>query len=180
VNKDREGHLTNEEKTLIAMGAAMGAGCRTCADKIHAVARSLNIQETEMLKAFQLGLGAKSEAVRTMQTKVSTLIDDGPLANPSLSGAYPEKMECLVRIASFAAANSAPDVVLEVQKAQTLGVTPEQIQMSISLAGMVRKNGAAFSDQEISDRVSDAGSGEEDMCCPVSPGRKGATACSCG
>jgi alkylhydroperoxidase/carboxymuconolactone decarboxylase family protein YurZ len=179
MNRGREEHLTNQEKTLVAMGAAMGAGCRTCADKIYEIARSLQIPGQEMLKAFHLGLDAKAEAVGTMKTKVSTLIVEDSVTSSTLPGDYPERLATLVRIAAFAAANSAPDVILEIQKAGALGATPKQIQMSISLAGMVRKNGANFSDQEISDRISDVRSDGEEMCCPAAPGRKDAPACSC-
>jgi|WetSurMetagenome_2_1015567.scaffolds.fasta_scaffold1591233_1 hypothetical protein len=44
MNSKQEDHLTNEEKNLIAMGA----GCRTCADKFHGIALSLKIPEKEM------------------------------------------------------------------------------------------------------------------------------------
>jgi hypothetical protein len=38
MDSDRENQLTDKEKTFISMGAAMGAGCRTCADKFYAAA----------------------------------------------------------------------------------------------------------------------------------------------
>jgi hypothetical protein len=180
MDKNQEQHLTNQEKNLIAMSAAMGAGCRQCADKLYGVAMSLTIPEKEMLRAFQWGLDAKAEAIGTMRMKISELLgnDTGIDArDPDVSSG---KLAALARIASFVAANSAPDVASEIQKAKEHNLTPGQIQMCISLAKMVRRNAGIFSDQEISDKVGGFESAGEEMCCPLSPGAKDSPACSCG
>jgi alkylhydroperoxidase/carboxymuconolactone decarboxylase family protein YurZ len=163
----QENHLTNREKNLIAMSAAMGAGCRKCADKLYGVAKSLTIPEKEMLMAFQWGLDAKAEAIGTMRAKVSELLGDGKGIEVKTTDASSKKLAALARIASFVAANSAPDVASEIQKAKGDDITPDQIQTCISLARMVRKNAGLFSDQEISDKVGSFGSTGEEMCCPL-------------
>lgn len=180
MNKEREDHLTNQEKTLIAMGAAMGAGCRTCADKLYEVAVSLRISEEEMLGAFRAGLDAKAQAVSTMKAKVSDLIGGDQGDGASLSKNSPKALESLVRIASLIAANSAPDALLEIEKAQRQGATPDQLRACISLAKMVRKNAETFSDQEVFDRMGGFKLDGEEMCCPLPAGSKNAPACSCG
>lgn len=171
MDKIQEDHLTNEEKNLVAMGAAMGAGCRICADKLHKLAVSLKIPEGEMAQAFRWGLDAKSEAVLTMETKISTLIGDD---QEKQAGAFSGKaggLASLVRIASFVAANSAPDALMEIKQARAQGMTPGRIRLCISLAKMVRKNAMAFSDQELSENVLDLEDGQVETC--YSP------ACSC-
>ena len=180
MNKNQEDHLTNQEKNLIAMGAAMGAGCRTCADKLYETALSLKIPENEMLKAFDLGLDAKAEAVKTMKAKISSLIGDDKVDNTMVTEKFTQKLASLIRIASSVAANSAPDVLSEIQKAERCGIKPDQMQMCISLAKMVRKNAGAFSDQEISDKVGSFESDMQELCCPISSNPKGASSCSCG
>ncbi|MDD5168678.1 MAG: hypothetical protein PHN75_07665, partial [Syntrophales bacterium] len=167
MNDIKGDHLTDQEKNLIAMGAAMGAGCRTCADKLYKLAVSLRIPEEEMVMAFKLGLTAKAEAVRTMEAKISALMHDDSLQNSVASEVGPHRLSSLVRIASFVAANSAPDVLSEIGKASGQGITPDQIKMSVSLAKMVRKNAMMFSDQEIS--ASDCGCefDREEICCPL-------------
>ncbi|MBA4392296.1 MAG: hypothetical protein C0407_01970 [Desulfobacca sp.] len=179
MNSNTNDPLTNEEKNLIAMGAAMGAGCRTCADKLHQIALSLKIPEGAILKAFHLGLTAKDEAVKTMTNKVSTLLGDHQERYRSVSEGGLKKLDILVRIASFVAANSAPDVLSEIQKAEADGLTPDQIKRCINLGKMVRKNAMAFSDQEISDNVNGLKTEAEEMCCPLSPAPEKASACSC-
>ncbi len=177
MDKVLKDHLSPREKTLVAMGAAMTGGCRKCADKLHGIALSLGIPESEMLKAFRAGLDARSKASVTMREKVSSLLGAGLPAITELeedSGI----LSSLIRIASFAAANSAPDVVEEIIRGREQGVTPEQVEVCIALGKMVRKNAIAFSDQEILEQAGVSDSEKAEPCCPVSPGSN--NACSCG
>ena len=180
MNGNEENHLTDQEKNLIAMGAAMGGGCRTCADKLYKLALSLKIPKEEMAMAFDLGLAAKAEAVRTMEAKISSLVDGKAQNTRAVPEGGRQKLSSLVRIASFVAANSAPDVLTETEKAKAQGITAEQIQMSVSLAKMVRKNAMMFSDQEISASGCGCESDGEAMCCPLPADGKKAPVCACG
>jgi len=179
MNIEQDDRLTNEEKNLVAMGAAMGAGCRTCADKLYTLALSLNIPEAMMVTAFDGGLAAKAQAVRTMEAKISALTGDKRRKDGSASGCS-QKLSSLVRIASFVAANSAPDALAEIRKAKAEGIAAEQIGIAVSLAKMVRKNALSFSDQEISDNACGDELDGEEMCCPLSPHTWSGSACSCG
>ncbi len=53
MNNFLENRMSDTEKTLAAMGAAMAGGCRTCAEKLYEIARALGIPETEMLKPLR-------------------------------------------------------------------------------------------------------------------------------
>src|SRR5512133_1448976 len=101
MNSKQDDRVTDREKNLIAMGAAMGGGCRTCSDKLYQLAVSLNIPEGEMAAAFRLGLEAKAEAVRTMEAKISSLLDDRGEPKRAVSGEGLQALSPLVRIASF-------------------------------------------------------------------------------
>ncbi len=166
--------IPDREKTLAAMGAAMAGGCRTCADKLYEIALSIGIPETEMGEAFQTGLLAKSEAADTMREKASSLVGT---PNESLDAGLNGKLSFFVRIASFTAANSAPDVIEEIRKAREHGITAEQVQICIGLGKMVRKNAISLSDGEISEQAGLADFGTAQSCCPASPESK--SACSC-
>lgn len=180
MDRNQEHLLTNQAKNLIAMSTAMGAGCRLCADKLYGVAASLKIPEKEMLRAFQWGLDAKVQAITTMRLKIAELMGNDKGNDTQKTDASSRKLAALARIASFVAANSAPDVVSEIQKAKEHDISTDQIQMCISLARMVRKNAGAFSDQEISEKFCGLETDGDEMCCPVSPGSKSSSACSCG
>ena len=168
-----EDHLTAREKTFIAMGAAMGAGCRTCADKLHEIAESLKIPESEMANAFNVGLASKPEAANTMKEKVLSLFGSAVILKEGLNN---DKLLSFIRIASFTSSNSAPDAVSEIYKAQTQGATPEQIRICIALGKMVRKNAISYSDREISELTGVRDEDETEPCCPADSG----TVCSCG
>jgi alkylhydroperoxidase/carboxymuconolactone decarboxylase family protein YurZ len=168
--------LSNQEKTLIAMGAAMGAGCRTCADKLYEIAISLNIPKPEMLQAFLLGLDAKAAAVKTMRDKVSALMD----GTAGDAKAISPKLASMINVASFTAANSAPDGLTEIKQAMSSGVTAEQIQLCISTGKMVRKNATGFSDQEISGKSDCSETDEKGSCCSGPANAQNASGCSCG
>ena len=179
MNTEQSDRLTDREKTLVAMGAAMGAGCRTCADKLYGVAVSLAIPEAETAMALNGGLEAKAQAVRTMEAKISTLVGGAGAKGTSVSEER-GKLPSLVRIAAFVAANSAPDALAEMRKARVQGIPSEQIGTAVSLAKMVRKNAISFSDQEISDNDCGLQFGRAERCCPLSPDTGNASACSCG
>lgn len=166
--------LSNQEKTLIAMGAAMGAGCRICADKLYDVATSLNIPKADMLQAFLLGLDAKAVAVKTMQDKVSALIN----GNAGGAKEFPEKLASMIHMASFTAANSAPDCLAEIKQSIPKGITAEQVQLCIATGKMVRKNAMGFSDQEISDKFLCSESDDKNTCCTGSANTPKTSACS--
>ena len=179
MNIEHGDHLTDREKTLVAMGAAMGAGCRTCADKLYGIAVSLGIPKAEMVMALNGGLEAKAQAVRTMEVKICTLVGGAAAKGTSISEEC-GKLASLVRIAAFVAANSAPDGLVEMRKARVHGVPSAQIGIAVSLAKMVRKNAMSFSDQEISANDCGLQFGGNEMCCPLSPDTGNASACSCG
>ena len=179
MNEIQEDHLTNTEKNLVAMGAAMGAGCRISADKLHGIALSLRIPEGDIAEAFRWGLDAKGEAVGTMQRKVATLIGDNPEKQAPILAGNAGAIASLARIAAFVAANSAPDALAEISQARAQGITAGQIQLCISLAKMVRRNAQAFSDQELAEHVCGIEPGEEASCCLPGPSARNAVACSC-
>ena len=50
--KEKIEWLNDGEQSLVAMGAAMDAGCRTYAEKLHRIAQDQNLSRGEILKAF--------------------------------------------------------------------------------------------------------------------------------
>jgi hypothetical protein len=152
--EDAKGWLKDSEKTMIAMGAAMGGGCRKCAANLHKIALDQDILPEDMFSAFRRGLEAKAEALNTMREKVRSLLGDRQSGNDSPSSKDP-KLASLIRIAAFTAANSAPDVFQEIEKARGQGVTERELKLCQSIARMVRDHAMKFSDQEIGEGISE-------------------------
>ena len=66
--------LGSKDKLFIAMAAAMGGGCRTCAEGLHAMAGSEGIAPEEQGRAFLEGLRVRESATKVMRRKAETLV----------------------------------------------------------------------------------------------------------
>ena len=149
--------MNEKERTLIAMGAAMGAGCRKCAEGLLDSGKSLKIPAKDIRKAFEMGLNAKAETVNTMRAAVSSMLlketgkeTECGCAKPDDAGTRNNgRMACLIRLASYAASNSAPDVLSEIDDAIAEGADRREIRLCMSIARMVQEKAAGFSDQEV-------------------------------
>ena len=150
-------HMDERERTLIAMGAAMGAGCRKCAEGLQGIGKTIGIPARDTWKAFEMGLNAKAEAINTMRAAVSALRqkaaergEECGCEKPDESGSKKAgKIACLIRLASYVAANSAQDVRSEIDEAVAKGADRREINLCMSIARMVREKAAGFSDKEI-------------------------------
>ena len=144
--------LSGLEKTQVALAAAMGAGCRTCADNLYPMFQSLGASTDEIERAFSEGLGTRESATALMRHKAHSLMGRVPRAGtPGITESGGRTAE-LMRIGAGVAANSAPTVVHHIERAQSLGATREEIQLAIGIARMVRSKAQGFSDAEI-DRI---------------------------
>jgi hypothetical protein len=171
--------LNDGEKSLIAMGAAMGAGCRTCAEKLNRIALDQNLSREEILSAFLEGLEGKAEALRTMRAKVQSLWGEyNKEAEASLG--LDKKLAALIRTAAFMAANSAPDACREMEKSLVEGVTGKDLKLCRSIARLVRDQAMKFSDQEIEERLFSGSKEEEKTEKPLVSVCGEGCACSCG
>jgi hypothetical protein len=191
-NNERQ-PLSDRERTLIAMGAAMGAGCRTCAVGLRSIGEALGITMGEAGKAFEIGLNAKAQAVNTMRAAVSELFYGmadqraccfTPGVRQTRKAAAANRGEgripSLIRLASFLAANSAPDAKAEMEEAAAQGADGRDLNVCLAIARMVRQKAAGFSDAETGGKqveCSPGGSGTEAAGCDA---EACAATCSCG
>ena len=171
--KDSEGtHLNEKEKTLIAMAAAMGAGCSKCAEGLHKMCAGFSIPEGDIRKAFEMGLNAKAEAVNTMRAAVSELLQKksasdcgcgktGDEAKTSHETDRTGKMECLIRLASYAASNSGKDACEEIKEALAKGADSREVKFCLSAARMVREKAVRFFEEFLSKEGGDQNTQED-------------------
>lgn len=156
--------LNEKEKTLIAMAAAMGAGCTKYAEQLFLNSSSLKISIGEIRRAFEMGLNAKAQTVNTMRAAVSYLLQkeaerdvcgapraDEVASAPEIPGRV--KLESLIRIAAYAASNSADDALSEMDEAISDGAGSREIYFSLATAGRVREKAARFCEEDCMDYV---------------------------
>jgi AhpD family alkylhydroperoxidase len=77
--------LDNKEKALVALAAAMAAGCTRCAEKLHPMGLEAGASADEIEWALYEGLRARESATAVMRRKAEALLDR-PLKLAGLGG----------------------------------------------------------------------------------------------
>jgi hypothetical protein len=139
--------LSDQEKIVVALAAAMGAGCRTCADRLSAMAVEARVATQELERAFAEGLLAREAATETIRAKAASLLGHEPQVEAD-GGVAPHIVE-LCRVAGAAAANSAPDARHYAEAARSEGASEPAIGVALGIARSVRSKAQAFSDEEL-------------------------------
>ncbi len=138
--------LSDQQKILVALAAAMGAGCRTCAEKLSAMAAEARIESHEVEAAFAEGLLARQAATETIRAKATSLLGREPRLE---AGDGAPQVADLCRLAAAAAANSAPDALRYAGAARSVGATETAIGVAIGIARSIRSKAQGFSDEEL-------------------------------
>ena len=141
--------LGSKDKLFIAMAAAMGGGCRTCAEGLHAMAGSDGITPEEQGRAFLEGLRVRERATKVMLRKAETLVGRELRHDGNSDGGSDLRILELSRLAAAVAANSSPDAMLHMADARVAGASDSEIEVAIGTARMVRSKAQGFSDEEI-------------------------------
>ncbi len=176
--------MNEREKTFIALGAAMGAGCRKCAEGLQEKGQTMKMAPKDIWRACEIGLNAKAEAVNTMRAAVSSFLNktatkETECGCDKTGDAGTRKMACLIRLASFAASNSSPDALSEIEEADSAGADGQEINLCLSIAKMVREKAAGYAGQEIGKKSGGHESGKQETH-DREAGDEADTGCSCG
>ena len=141
--------LESKDKLFIAMAAAMGGGCRTCAEKLHSMAGSEGIAPEEQGRAFLEGLRVRERATEVMRRKAEALVGGKLRHGENGGGATHLRVLELSRLAAAVAANSSPDALNHIADAREAGASDAEIEVAIGTARMVRSKAQGFSDEEV-------------------------------
>lgn len=142
--------LTQKEKELVAVAAALGAGCIPCTQH-HAVAvREAGASEEETAWAATIGLEIKRESLVIMAALAAER-----LALPLVDGMVPGRqrggdetaLAALVAIGAATAAHCAPAVEREIAAALALGASGDNITRAFRIGRKVREVGARKVDE---------------------------------
>ncbi|PKN35965.1 MAG: hypothetical protein CVU61_00235 [Deltaproteobacteria bacterium HGW-Deltaproteobacteria-19] len=145
--------MSDGEKTLVALGAAIGGGCEKCAENLFRIADGQGVTAEELMSACRIGFEAKSEAVRSMKDRLAGIMKgDGASCDESRKMDV-QKLAAMIRAAAFAAANAAPDATGELKKAFKQGAGKGDFRMCLSIVKTIREKAASFSDQDILEKM---------------------------
>ena len=148
--------MSDGEKILVALGAAIGGGCEKCAENLLKLAEGQGIAAEELASACRMGFEAKSEAMRAMKNRLAGMFKaDG---EPGEEGRNTDLRKCaaMIRAAAFAAANAAPDAADELKQAFKQGADKGDFRMCLSIVRTIREKAAAFADQDVLERMEGA------------------------
>jgi AhpD family alkylhydroperoxidase len=159
------GTLSNKEKAQVALGAAIGAGCRTCAEFLTPTLRSLGATDAELDQLVADALVVRDGATEVMRQKAGVLLDRLPATEPGLQPEPGTRIEELIRTGAAVAANCAPDALGHIERAKSAGATEAQIEVAIGVGRSVRSKAQSFSDEEIAKSSATRAPTEEAAAC---------------
>lgn len=148
---DEQTVLTNKEKALIALGAAMGGGCRTCAERLHPMAREAGATPEEIACALRDGLRVRQSATDVMRHKAGALLGQVLSLDTTPGTQDGARLSNLTRLAAAVAANSAPDALRHLETARAGGTEEAAIGIVMGISRKVRGKAQKFSDEEINE-----------------------------
>ena len=143
------GTLEEVEKLQVALSAAMGAGCRTCADKLYPMLRSLGAAADEIERALLQGLRTRAATAALMQAKAEALMGRKPAPDTAGDDEVVSRLSELMQIGAGVAVNSAPTVLHHMDRARAAGATEQAIRLAIGTGRLVRSRAQGFADAEI-------------------------------
>ena len=153
--------LDSKDKALVALAAAMAAGCTRCAEKLHPMGLEAGATAEEIDWALYEGLRARESATTVMRRKAETLLDR-PLKLAALGGDVgPAQVAELVRVAAATAANSASEATTHLERATLSGAGAPGIATALAIARKVRSKAAGYADEAIDASREAAHSGKE-------------------
>lgn len=157
--------LSNKEKAQIALGAAIGGGCRTCAEFLYPSLHSQGATEDEVVQLVADALTVRASATEVMRQKAAALMGRPPAADPGPPPAPRTRIGELIRTGAAVAANCAPDALGHIERAKAAGATGAQIEVAIGIGRAVRAKAQKFSDEEITKSAPERVATDETTAC---------------
>jgi hypothetical protein len=149
----KERAMSDGEKILVALGAAIGGGCEKCAENLFKLAEGQGVAAEELASACRMGFEAKSEAIWSMKERLAGIMKDGGQPCDDSQKADMRKCSAMIRAAAFAAANAAPDAAAELKQAFTQGAGKGDFRMCLSIVRTIREKAATFADRDFLERM---------------------------
>ncbi len=145
--------MSDGEKILVALGAAIGGGCEKCAENLLKLAEGQGVAAEELASACRMGFEAKAEAIRSRKDRLAGMFKAN--GQPGEEGRKTDLRKCaaMIRAAAFAAANAAPDAADELKQAFKQGAGKGDFRMCLSIVRTIREKAATFADQDVLERM---------------------------
>jgi AhpD family alkylhydroperoxidase len=142
--------LTNSERELVAIGAAIGAGCQPCLTYHLGAATQAGLSQAARLQALADGERVKRGQYDLLAALGRELLGIQPDAGPSAdASASTDPAVELVSIGAAIGANSLPNVREHITAARATGRSPAQLGVAVKVAQAVQKKAAEITAGEV-------------------------------
>jgi AhpD family alkylhydroperoxidase len=151
--------LSSREKELIAVGAAIAAGCQPCTTYHVRAAATAGATAYELRQAVADALEVRHGATEGMRDWAGGLIGDAP-AEPGTDYEPKPRLCELISVAAAVAVNSETHVARHVAAARATGATVRQVQVAVGLARAIRGVAERHADEAVREALGET-PGEE-------------------
>ncbi len=143
--------LTQKEKELIAVGAAISAGCQKCSDFHFKKVIEEGASSEEVNKAVTDATFVINSSKETMQRKAYSLMNIKREDVAECCSDRSDRMAELVKIGAAVATNCTTNTKKHIELAISLGVSSKEIEIAVGMAKAIRKKAGEFADQAVSE-----------------------------
>ncbi|HEU4758734.1 MAG TPA: carboxymuconolactone decarboxylase family protein [Dehalococcoidia bacterium] len=135
--------LNDKERESVAIGAAIGAGCRPCTQYHVRAALKAGLREEEVRQAVSEAEVLRIQAATSVADFARGLLGGGEESDATLC--YPsEPLQALAQVGAATGGNAGPVLDWLLPQARGLGLTNESLTEAVELAGMVKKMAGEF------------------------------------
>ena len=144
--------LTQKDKELIAVGTSVSAGCQRCSDyhfkRVLEVGSSLDEVKMAVIDATD----TISHADEMMQRKAYVLMEvSRPEAD--ITDKAINRISALVKLGAAVASNCTPTIIREMEAAKAIGISQDEMMVTIKLAKMLLRKAGEFADEAIEEAL---------------------------
>jgi AhpD family alkylhydroperoxidase len=139
--------LSDKEREYVAIGAAIGAGCRPCTQYHVSAALKVGLSKDEVRTAAEEAEVLRVEAAASVADYARGLLGDGEKRAHDLADTC-ERSQALVRIGAATGGNAGPFLAEILPRARGLGIADDAVREAVEVAGMVKMMAGNFFEKD--------------------------------
>lgn len=139
--------LSDKEREHVAIGAAIGAGCRPCTRHHVNAALKAGLSKDDIRTAAEEAEALRVEAAASVADYARGLLSDGEKRAHDFADTC-ERSQALVRIGAATGGNAGPFLSEILTRARGLGLTDDVLREAVEVAGMVKRMAGNFFEKD--------------------------------
>jgi AhpD family alkylhydroperoxidase len=168
----RAPRLSHKEKELVAVGAAVAAGCRPCTEYHMKEVQAAGATTEEITHALDAALCVKGSTTGIMERVAYAALGRPKDAQPACCSGPTDRMKELVSIGAAVAVNCPENFQKHVETSRAFGVREEEIRLVIGLAKAIRSKASEKMDAAATNQSATAQEQTESCCGATSAQQK--------